>query len=151
MLSLPERAYYKITVMFKNVLTTSSRSGCSYLHYFQKRHIQKILQKNFKVGDLVLLFDHPTTRGQYPLSCMVEVFPSKKGVTHCVRVMTADANRLNNHLPCKRTILDRDSTKVALVEFPSVNPISEQLHLDPTINDDPECTGLWGSSLSDIV
>ena len=117
-----------------------------YLHYLQKRHIQKILQNNFKVGYLVLLFDHHTARGQYPLARVVEVFPSKKGVTRRMRVMTADANRLNNHLHCKQTILDRDSTMVALVEFPSVNPLSEQLHFDPTINDDPERTGLRGSS-----
>ena len=68
-----------------------------------------------------------------------------------MRVMTADANGLNSHLPCKRTILDRDSTKVALVEFPSINPISELLHLDLIINDDPEYTGLRGSSPSNIA
>ena len=72
-----------------------------YLHYLQKRHIQNILQKNFKVGDLVLLFDHPTARGQYPLAHVVEVFPSKKGVMRHVCVMTVDTNRLNTHLPCK--------------------------------------------------
>ena len=122
-----------------------------YLHYLQKRHIQKILQKNFKVGDPVLLFDHPTARGQYPLAHVVEVFPTEEGIARCVHVMTADANRLNNHLPCQRTILERDTTKVAPVEFPSINLISDQLHLDPIINDDPECTGLWGLAPSDIA
>ena len=33
-----------------------------YLHYLQKRHSQRILQKNFQVRDLVLLVDHPTAR-----------------------------------------------------------------------------------------
>ena len=115
-----------------------------YLHYLQKHHIQRILQKNFKVGDLVLLFDHPTARGQYPLARVVEVFPTEEDVTRRVRVMTTDANRFNNHLACKRAILDRDSNKVALVEFPSINPISEQLHLDSINNNDQECTRLRG-------
>ena len=64
--------------------------------------------------------------------------------------MTANANRLNNHLTCKRTILDWNSTKVD-DELPSVNPISEQLHFDPAINYDPERSGLWGSSPSNII
>ena len=102
------------------------------------------------MGDLVLLVDHPTARGHYPLARMVEVFPSEKGVTCRVRVMTADADKLNPHLPCKRTCLDRDSTKIALVELPSVNPLSEEFHFDPTTNDDPEPDGLRGPSPSAI-
>ena len=41
-----------------------------YLHYFQTRHKQRIKQKNFQVGDLVLLMDHPTARAQYTLNCV---------------------------------------------------------------------------------
>ena len=52
-----------------------------YLHYLQKRHSQRILQKNFQVGDLVLLVDHPTARGHYPLARVVQVHPSEKGIT----------------------------------------------------------------------
>ena len=37
-----------------------------YLHYLQKRHRQRIKQKNFQVGNLVLLMDHPTTRLSIP-------------------------------------------------------------------------------------
>ena len=100
------------------------------------------------MGDLVLLVDQPIVRGHYPLTRVVEVFLSEKGVMRRVRVMTADADKLNPHLPCKRTCLDRDSAKVALVEFPSVNPLSEEFHFDPTTNDDPEPTGLRGFSLA---
>ena len=39
--------------------------------------------------------------------------------------MTANANKLNPNLPCSRTTLDRDTTKLALLEFPAVNPISQ--------------------------
>ena len=107
-----------------------------YLHYLQKCHSQRILQKNFKLGDLVLLSDHPTARGLYPLTRVVEVFPNQVGIICRMRVMTANVNRLDNHLPCARTTLYRDSNKVALVEFPSINPISEQLHIDSINNDD---------------
>ena len=122
-----------------------------YLHYLQKRHTQRILQKNFKIGDLVLLADHPTAQGQYPLACMVDVFPNQTGIIRCARVMTADVNKLNSNLPCTRTTLDRDSTKLALVEFPSINPISEQLHLNSINNDESKCTGLQRSIPTVIV
>ena len=97
------------------------------------------------------MLDHLTARVQYPLAHVVEASPTKKVVTRRMRIMTADANSLNNHIHCKRSILDRDSTKVALVEFPLVKPLSEQLHFDPNINDDPKSTGLRGSSPSDII
>ena len=86
-------------------------------------------QKNLEVGNLVLLKDHPTARGQYPLARVVEVFPNAKGVVRRVRIMTANANKLDPDFPCNRTTLDRDTTKLALLEFPAVNPISEILHV----------------------
>ena len=70
-----------------------------YLHYVQKRHRQRIKHKNFQVGDLVLLMDHPNARAQYPLARVVEVHPYDSGITHCVRIMTANANKTNPHLP----------------------------------------------------
>ena len=103
-----------------------------YLHYLQKRHWQRIKHKNFQVGDLVLLMDHSPTRIQYPLAHVVEVHPSDSGITHRVHIMTVNANKTSPHLPCEHTYLDRDSTKVALVEFPLVNPLSEGLHLTPS-------------------
>ena len=122
-----------------------------YLQYLQKHHTQRILQMNFEIGDLVHLADHPTARDQDPLTCVVETFPNQEGVIRCIRVMTANRNQLNSNLPCTRTTQDRDSTKLALVEFPATNPISEQHHLNCIDNDDQECTELRGSALSDIV
>ena len=61
--------------------------------------------------------DYPTARAQYPQDRVMEVYSSVKGIIRHVRVMTAGADKLNPHLPCKRTCLDRDSTKVALVKF----------------------------------
>ena len=122
-----------------------------YLHYLQKHHSQQILQKNFQLGDLVLLVGHPTARCQYPLAHVVKVFTSEKGITRRVRVMTADAEKLNPHIPCKRTCLDRDSTKVALVEFPSVNPLSEGFQLNPSENNDLDAAGLQRNSPSAVL
>ena len=85
--------------------------------------------KKIEVGDLVLLSDHPTARGQYPLARVLEVFPNDKGIARRVRIMTANANRLNTNLPCTRTTLNRDTTKLALLEFPAINPVSENFYV----------------------
>ena len=98
-----------------------------YMHYLQKRHAQRMTQKNLEVGNLVLIIDHPTPRGQYPLARVVEVFPDHEGHVRRVRVITANSNKLNPHLPCSRSTFERDTTKLALLEFPAVNPISELL------------------------
>ena len=92
------------------------------MHYLQKRHTQRMTQKKLQVRVLVLLSDHPTAHGQYPLARVVVVFPNDKGIVRRVRIMTADANRLNANLPCTNTTLDRDTTKLALLEFPAMNP-----------------------------
>ena len=81
------------------------------------------------VGDLVLLCDHPTARGQYTLARVVEVFPDHEGTVRRVRIMTADANRLNVNLPCTRTTLDRDATKIAALESNDINSISKKFHI----------------------
>ena len=117
-----------------------------YLHYLQKRHSQRILQKNFQVGDVVLRIDHPTARAQYPLAHMVEVYPTVRDIMHRVHVMTANADKLNPHLLCKRTYLDQDSTKIDLVEFPSVNPLSEGFQLNPPENNVLDAAGLQAIS-----
>ena len=75
----------------------------------------------------MLLVDHPTTRAQYPLAHAVEVHPLDGGIARCVHVMNSNVKNLNPHLPCKHTYLDRDSTKIALVEFSLVNPLSERV------------------------
>ena len=80
------------------------------------------------------LIDHPTARGQYLRARVVEVFPDDKSIVLRVRIMTANANKLNTDLPCSHTILYRDTTKLALIEFPTINPISEIIHV-PESND----------------
>ena len=73
-----------------------------YLHYLQKRHKQRIKQKNFQVvGDLVLLMDHPTARAQYPQARVIEVYPDGGGIMCRVRLMTTNQNKVNPHLPCE--------------------------------------------------
>ena len=121
------------------------------LHYLQKRHKQRIKQKNFQVGDLVLLIDHPTARAQYPLAHAVEVYPDGGGITRHVRLKTANRNKVNPHLSCEHMFLDRDSTKLALVEFPLVNPLLEHLYRNisgPSVDVGPE---LPRTSPSDIL
>ena len=86
-------------------------------------------QKNFEFEDLFLLSDHSTARGQYPLARVVEVFPNDKGIVWRVRILTANANRLNTYLRCTRATLDRDTTKLALLDFPAINPISKNFHV----------------------
>jgi hypothetical protein len=41
-------------------------------------------KENIKVSDLVLLMDGNYGRGQWPLACVVEVFPSKDGLVRSV-------------------------------------------------------------------
>ena len=63
-----------------------------------------------------------------------------------VHVMTANVNKLNPHLPRKLTYLNRDSTKIALVEFPLVNPLSEGLQVSPSETNVNDATRLRGTS-----
>ena len=100
-----------------------------YLHYLQKCHSQRMTHKNFEIGNLVLLCNQPTVRGKYPLAHIVEVLLDFKGVVQHVRVMTANANKLNVDLRCTHTILEGDTTKIAALEFPAINPVSEQFHM----------------------
>ena len=65
--------------------------------------------------------------------------------------MTADTNKLIPHLTCKRTFLDQDSTKITLIELPSVNFLSEGFQLNPFKNNDLDADGLRGNSPSAIL
>ena len=67
--------------------------------------------------------DHSTVSAQYPLARGVEVHPSDSDITHRVRIMIANENKVNPHFPCKYTYMEWDSTKIVLVEFPLVNPL----------------------------
>ena len=55
-----------------------------------------------------------------------------KGIVQRVHMLTANANKLNTNLPCTHITLDRDTTKLALLEFPAVNPISKIFHVPET-------------------
>ena len=91
-------------------------------------------QKNLEIGNLVLLIHDLTARGQYSLARVVEVFPDDKGIVRRVPIMTANASKLNTDLPCTRFTLDRNTTKLALIELPAVNPIFGIIHI-PESND----------------
>jgi hypothetical protein len=99
-----------------------------YTQYLQKRHTREKKERNLVVGDLVLMVDKPTPRGQYPLARVVKVFPDALGCVRSVQVMTANANKLHPDLPCCRKVYERDTTKLALLEFPVTNPESESIH-----------------------
>ena len=45
---------------------------------------------NFKVGDLVLMADKNTPRGQWPKALVKQVFPDSEGMVRQVVVRTAD-------------------------------------------------------------
>ena len=83
----------------------------------------------------MLLMDHVITRAKYSQARVVEVHPFDGGITRHVRIMTANMNKVNPPLPGQHTYLDRDSTKIALVEFPLFNPLSERLQF--TLSDSP--------------
>jgi hypothetical protein len=120
-----------------------------YTQYLQKRHTQRMNNKNLEVGDLVLMMDKPTPRGQYPLARVVKVFPDDLGCVRRVRVMTANANKLRPDLPCSRKVYDRDTTKLALLEFPVINPESENIETyeEP---EEIEAEGLRTADTNDI-
>ena len=75
-----------------------------YLPTLQKT--QKWLKKirNFSVGDLVLMLDKDTQRGQWPKGLVEEVFPDTEGVVRRVAVRTANG------------VYQRDVRKLCLLE-----------------------------------
>jgi hypothetical protein len=97
-----------------------------YTQYLQKRDVRRTRKRNLKVGDLVLIVDKPTPRGQYPLARVTRVYPDHLDCVRRVQVMTANANKLNPFSPCTQNVYDRDTTKLALLEFPQTNPEPQQ-------------------------
>ena len=51
-----------------------------YLSHLQKRDKQTIERRNLRVGDLVLLTDHLTTRSQYCLAPVTHEYPNEQGI-----------------------------------------------------------------------
>ena len=52
--------------------------------------------------------------------------PDDNGVVHTVIVMTANHNKLRPDLQPERTTLKRDTTKLALIEYPESNHMTQK-------------------------
>ena len=75
-----------------------------YLPLLQLRQKWFLPRRNFKVGDLVLLIDENTKRGNWPKGLIEQCFPDASGVVRRVKIKTAN----NTYL--------RDIRKVCLLE-----------------------------------
>lgn len=64
------------------------RFVCEYLPLLQERSKWHDLKDNFKSGDLVLMKDEATHRGQWPKAVVIESYPDKLGVVRRVKVRT---------------------------------------------------------------
>ena len=76
-----------------------------YLPLLQTRRKWFGTSPNIKPGDLVLIIDESTRRGQWPKALVLDVMPDNHGLVRRVRVRTADARDLV-----------RDIRKICLLE-----------------------------------
>ena len=75
-----------------------------YLPQLQKRQKWLYPQRNFSVGDLVLLHGFDTPRGHWPKARVIEVYPDNDGNVRTVKVRTASSEYV------------RDIRKLSLLE-----------------------------------
>ena len=78
---------------------------CQYLPLLQIRKKWFGTNSNVKPGDLVLVMDESTKRGQWPKALVQDVMPDSNGLVRRVRLRTADAQTLI-----------RDIRKICLLE-----------------------------------
>ena len=78
---------------------------CQYLPLLQIGKKWFGTNSNVKPGDLVLVMDESTKRGQWPKALVQDVMPDSNGLVRRVRLRTADAQ-----------ILIRDIRKICLLE-----------------------------------
>ena len=90
------QAQYLADVFWKRLLK-------EYLPSLQKRHKWQKAQRNFAVGDVVLVADTNIPRSSWPLGRVIDVYLNSKdgcvrSVTYRVRTNSADLNRPINKL-----------------------------------------------------
>ena len=87
-----------------------------YLPNLQERQKWKGLKDNLKINNILLLMDENFPRGQWPLTRVVEVVPSKDGLMRSAKVKTSSTvvTRANRHrrgeMKTTTTILTRPLT-----------------------------------------
>ena len=72
--------------MYIVLLRNSGRDGREYLSSLQPRRKWVNSSPNVKVSDIVLLKDHESPQGQWPLGIVDKVFPGKDGLVRKVQV-----------------------------------------------------------------
>ncbi|XP_068684765.1 uncharacterized protein [Montipora foliosa] len=85
-----------------------------YLPTLQERQKWLRPQPNFEVGDLVLMTDRNTPRGQWPKALVEQTFPDSEGLVRQVVIRTADG------------VYRRDVRKLCLLEEKLLTRIQEQ-------------------------
>ena len=68
-----------------------NRFVTKYIPSLTIRKKWNITQRNFKIGDLVLVFDKNANRAKWPLARIVEIMPGKDGTVRTVKIKTKDA------------------------------------------------------------
>ncbi|XP_074632496.1 uncharacterized protein LOC141890859 [Acropora palmata] len=85
-----------------------------YLPTLQERQKWLRPQPNFEIGDLVLMADRNTPRGQWPKALVEQTFPDSEGLVRQVVIRTADG------------VYRRDVRKLCLLEEKLLTRIQEQ-------------------------
>jgi hypothetical protein len=88
-----------------------------YLPQLQKRHKDLVRTRNYMVGDLVLVMDHPTPRGVYPLARITKVFPEANPAGAIVRQVEVRFHNKDAANKDRFAVLRRPINKLALLEF----------------------------------
>ena len=92
-----------------------------YLYLLQPRNTWKLPAANAQVGDIVLMKDELSPRGQWPLATILQTFPGEDGLVRKVRLQVANAH-LDHRGKRQRdaTVLERPIHKlVPLLPTPS--------------------------------
>ena len=76
-----------------------------FLNHLQQRQKWTAVQRNFQVGDIVLLRDDTEIRNHWPRGIVVETFPDSEGLVRTVNLRLANT----------RTISTRPITKLVLL------------------------------------
>ena len=91
-----------------------------YLPMLQERQKWLKQRRNFQVGDLVIMKDTNTPRGQWPKALVQETFPDSDGVVRQVLVRSATG------------VFRRDVRKLCLLEEELLKSIEESMEKDKT-------------------
>jgi hypothetical protein len=81
-----------------------------YLFNLQSRQKWTKKQRNFTIGDIVLLKDENASRNQWPIARITETFPGKDGLVRSVNLKVS-----NRESPGKSSSLKRPITKLVLL------------------------------------